>query len=75
MSKNSNPNRKLYTAISARKNGALNFDFGIATDPGEIARNLSEVSQLKNYNIAELSITLNKVILNNKMRDYWEDEE
>jgi len=42
---------KLYVAIKNRKNGKLDFSYGIAVDPGEIGRNLSEMSELNVYDL------------------------
>ena len=66
--------KKIYMAISNRKNGKPNPRFGISDDPGEVARNLSEQGDLKNYNIGEFSFQQTGIILN-KETDYWEEDE
>jgi phage terminase small subunit len=61
---------KMYAAIRKRKNGKVDFAFGCETDWERLARNLAEVDELKNYDIAELKCTVTKVIPSNKS-SYW----
>ena len=64
---------KLYTAIHKRKNGRIDFSYGVEDDLGRMARNLAENGVITEYDIAELEIKVKGIIPSNTT-DYWEED-